>query len=51
MSEKEMHSFRLSSLEDPSDEMLETLMKQIGEAARKSMADAEVQRRLEVAMS
>ncbi len=53
MSEKEMHSFRLSSLEDPSDEMLETLMEQIGEAARKSMADAdaEVRRRLEVAMS
>ncbi|MCQ2077764.1 MAG: hypothetical protein MJZ20_12195 [Bacteroidaceae bacterium] len=51
MSEKELHSFRLSSLEDPSDEMLETLMEQIGEAARKSMADAEVRCRLEIALS
>lgn len=40
MSEKELHSYRLSSLEDPSDEMLEALMEKVGEAARQSSAAA-----------
>lgn len=40
MSEKELHSYRLSSLEDPTDEMLEALMEQVGEAARQSNAAA-----------
>lgn len=40
MSEKGLHSYRLSSLEDPTDEMLEALMEQVGEAARQSSAAA-----------
>jgi len=36
MSEKELHSFRLSSNEDPTDEQLFALMEQIGEAGRAS---------------
>jgi len=53
MSEKELRSFRLSSLDDPTDEMLQMVMEQVGEAARKSMAsaEAEVRRRLEAAMA
>ncbi len=41
MSEKELHSFRLSSLEDPTDEMLQAVMEQVGEAARQSSAAAD----------
>jgi len=36
MSEKELHSYRLSSVEDPSDEQLFALMEQVGEAIRES---------------
>lgn len=36
MSERDLHSFRLSSNEDPTDEQLFALMEQIGEAGRSS---------------
>jgi len=36
MSEKELRAYRLSSLEDPTDEQLFALMAQVGEAIRKS---------------
>lgn len=36
MSEKELHSYRLSSMEEPTDEQLYALMEQVGEAARES---------------
>lgn len=39
MSEREMQSYRLTSLEEPSDEMLAQLMKEAAEDARKK-ADA-----------
>ena len=50
MSEQELKSYRLSSLEDPTDEMLQALMEQIGESARKSTArfQAELHRRFEL---
>ena len=34
MSEKEMNSYRLTSLEEPTDEMLTTLMKEVAEEAK-----------------
>ena len=34
MSEKEMNSYRLTSLEEPTDEMLATLMKEVAEEAK-----------------
>lgn len=52
MSEKEMHSFRLSSNDDPTDEQLFALMEQIGEAGRattKRVALIHQQRLLEIA--
>ena len=36
MSEEALHSYRLTSLEEPSDEMLTALMEKVGEAARES---------------
>ena len=33
MSEKEMNSYRLTSLEEPTDEMLATLMKEVAEGS------------------
>lgn len=36
MSEQELRSYRLSSLEDPTDEMLHAIMEQVAESARKS---------------
>lgn len=36
MSERELHSYRLSSMEDPTDEQLFALMEQVGEAIRES---------------
>ena len=53
MSQTELHSYRLSSLEDPTDEMLQTLMEQVGESARRSIAsaDAEIQRRFDAIRS
>lgn len=41
MSEEVLHSYRLSSLEEPSDEMLYAIMQQVAQAARKSSAEAE----------
>ena len=35
MSEKEMNSYRLTSLEEPTDEMLTTLMKEVAEEAKR----------------
>ena len=36
MSEEVLHSYSLTSLEEPSDEMLTALMEKVGEAARES---------------
>ncbi len=36
MSEKELHSYRLSSLKEPTDEQLSALMEQVGEAIHAS---------------
>ena len=49
MSQKELHSYRLSSLEEPTDEMLQAIMEQVGEAARRSTesANAYIQRQLD----
>lgn len=35
MSEKEMNSYRLTSMEEPTDEMLATLMKEVADEARR----------------
>ncbi|WP_106830873.1 hypothetical protein [Parabacteroides pacaensis] len=40
MSEKEMNSYRLTSLEEPSDEMLTTLMKEVAEEAKRKSEEA-----------
>ena len=40
MSEKEMNSYRLTSLEEPSDEMLATLMKEVAEEAKRKSEEA-----------
>ena len=50
MSQQELRSYRLSSLEDPTDEMLQALMEQVGESARRSTAQfqAELHRRFEL---
>lgn len=47
MSEQELHSYRLSSLEEPTDEMLQAIMKGVAEAAAISSqnAQAELNRR------
>jgi len=49
MSTQELQSYRLSSLEDPTDEMLHAIMEQVAESARKSSARVreEIYRRLE----
>lgn len=49
MSQQELTSYRLSSLQDPSDEMLHAIMEQVAEAARRSTAkfQAELHRRFE----
>ena len=36
MSEKELHSYRLSSLEEPTDEQLFALMEKVGETIQES---------------
>ena len=41
MSEQELKKYRLTSLEDPSDEQLEALMQAAGDAARKRSAETE----------
>jgi hypothetical protein len=40
MSEKELNAYRLTSLEEPTDEMLSTIMKEAAEEAAKSTAQA-----------
>ena len=49
MTEKELRSYRLTSMEEPSDEMLHAIMEQVAEAARESTkrAEAAMQRMLE----
>lgn len=50
MSQQELQSYRLSSLQDPSDEMLHAIMEQVAESARRSTAkfQAELHRRFEL---
>ncbi len=50
MSQQELKSYRLSSLQDTSDEMLHAIMEQVAESARKSTAkfQAELHRRFEL---
>ena len=47
--DKELNSFRLSSLEDPTDEQLHALMEQVAVAARESSRKAkrELERRMQ----
>ncbi len=40
MSEQELHSYRLSSLEEPTDEMLQAIMQGVAEAAAVSTHNA-----------
>lgn len=49
MAEKELRSYRLTSMEEPSDEMLHAIMEQVAEAARESTkrAEAAMRRMLE----
>lgn len=50
MSQKELTSYRLSSLQDPTDDMLYAIMEQVAESARRSTAKfkAELHRRFEL---
>lgn len=41
MADEELKKYRLSSMEEPSDEMLEALMEKVGAAARESSRKAE----------
>lgn len=41
MTKEELRSYRLTSLEEPTDEMLEAIMEQVAESARRSTARAE----------
>ena len=49
MSKEELRSYRLNSMEDPTDEMLEAIMQGVKESARRSTANAraEFARRVE----
>lgn len=49
MSKEELQSYRLSSMEEPTDEMLEAIMLQVQESARLSLSNAqkELDRRFE----
>lgn len=40
MSEKEMNSYRLTSMEEPTDKMFATLMKEVAEEAKRKSAVA-----------
>ncbi len=42
MSEELLHSYRLSSLEEPTDEMLHAIMEKVAMSARVSSAQAEL---------
>lgn len=50
MTQEELRSYRLTSMEEPSDEMLHAIMEQVAESARRSTAkfQAELHRRFEV---
>ena len=50
MSQQELTSYRLSSLEDPTDDMLYAIMEQVAESAKRSTAkfQAELHRRFEL---
>lgn len=41
MSEQEINSYRLTSLEEPTDEMLSYIMKEVAEDAKRSNIEAE----------
>lgn len=49
MSKEELHSYRLNSTEEPTDEMLEAIMLGVQETARKTTINAkkELERRFE----
>lgn len=49
MTQKELRSYRLTSMEEPSDEMLQAIMEQVAESARRSTAkfQAELHRKFE----
>lgn len=49
MSQEELHSYRLSSMEEPTDEMLHAIMEQVAESARRSSekADAYIKEQFE----
>lgn len=49
MTQKELRSYRLTSMEEPTDEMLQAIMEQVAESARRSTAkfQAELHRRFE----
>ena len=49
MTQEELRSYRLTSMEEPSDEMLHAIMEQVAESARRSTAkfQAELHRRFE----
>lgn len=40
MSEKEMNTYRLTSMDEPTDEMLATLMKEVAEEAKRKGEEA-----------
>ena len=50
MSQQELTSYRLSSLQEPTDDMLHAIMEQVAESARRSTAkfQAELHRRFEM---
>ena len=50
MSQQELKSYRLSSLQDPTDDMLHAIMVQVAESARRSTAkyQSELHRRFEL---
>lgn len=49
MTQEELRSYRLTSMEEPTDEMLQAIMEQVAESARCSTAkfQAELHRRFE----
>ena len=49
MSEQELKKYRLTSVEEPTDEQLEALMHAAGEEARRRGAEAEAKFRAELA--
>lgn len=40
MSEEEMNSYRLTSMEEPTDEMISTLMKEVAEEVKRKSEEA-----------